>query len=143
MNLIKQVKEMTIKKLLFLILLGLIITLSACAGPKELSEQQKLLAGLTNEKLCALLVKEKTSQEDVKKIFGAPYLTKINNKQETTYFYKVIESKRSGDYVPFVSDPKFNNNIKNLKITFERNVVKEYELTQRTIDSEYNLSAYN
>ena len=131
------------KKTSLTTLLSLVIALSACSGPKELSEQQKLLAGLTNEKLCTLLVKEKTSMEDVKKMFGAPYLTKLNNKQETTYFYKVIESKRSEGYVPLISDSKFHNDIKSLNITFERNFVKEYELTQSISDSKYNLSAYN
>lgn len=141
-KLINQRRENRMKKQL-LILLGMTIILSACSGPKELSDQQKMIANLTNEKLCASLVKGVTSQEDVKKLFGEPYSTTLNNQQETTYFYKVIESKSSEDYVPFITSPKFNNTIKALNITFERNVVKEYELNQRTVNSSSNLSAYN
>jgi hypothetical protein len=115
--------------------------LAGCAPTQtELSEQQKRILNLTNEELSQLLVKGKTSQDEVKKLFGEPYSTKVNDKRETTYFYRLINSKRSEDYVPFISNPKFQNKIICLNITFEGSSIKEYELAQRSSDTSYMLA---
>jgi len=129
------------KKQLLTLLCSIVITLAGCAPTQtELTEQGKRILNLTHEELAKTLIKGKTSQNEVKKLFGEPYSVKVNEKQENTYYYSLINSKRSEDYIPFISNPKYNNKIVHLSITFEKDVIKEYELSQRSLDTRYMLA---
>jgi hypothetical protein len=124
-----------------LTLLSFIVILAGCAPTQtELTEQDKRILNLTNEELAKTLIKGRTSQDEVKKLFGEPYSVKVNEKQENTYYYRLINSKRSEDYIPFISNPKYNNKIVHLSITFEKDVIKEYELSQRSLDTRYMMA---
>lgn len=121
-------------KTLWILSLTLIL-LAGCAPQRELTTEQKRLSGMKTEELPRLLIKGQTSKNEVEKFFGEPRSIKHNEKLETEYFYTVVDSKRSEDYVPMITAPKYSTKIITLKITFEKDCVKNYELSQHSLDS--------
>jgi outer membrane protein assembly factor BamE (lipoprotein component of BamABCDE complex) len=103
----------------------LIAFLSAgCAAKRG----HQFLAKMSNEEIAHKLVKNKTSQEEVKVMFGDPEDVDIDSDGGETWLYKYIRSESKGiNFVPIVSSfyQGTNDSIKKLKIKFNSNGVLE------------------